>query len=262
MSEIHPQAVIDPSAQLGEGVRVGAFSVVGPGVELGEGVEIGPHCVVERDTVLGPGCVLSSHAAIGTPPQDLKYAGEPTRLVVGARNRFREFTTANRGTEGGGGLTEIGDDNLFMTGAHVAHDCKVGSNTVFANNATLAGHVEVGDGSTVGAFSAVHQFCRVGVHAFIGGYTVCTQDVLPYMRTVGGRGGVSCYGVNRIGLERKGFSAEDVKALGQVWRELRKGRAQGEETIRTLREDHAGVKEVELLLDFVEAARASRGYHG
>lgn len=262
MAVLHPTALVDPEARLADDVEVGPYSIVGAGVELGDGVRVGPHCLVEGRTRVGAGCTFTSHAAIGTAPQDLKYGGEPTRLEIGARNQFREFTTVNRGTADGGGLTRIGDGNLFMTGAHVAHDCTIGDGTIFANNATLAGHVEVGDGSTVGAFSAVHQFCRVGRQAFIGGYTVCTQDVLPYMRTVGGRGGVTCYGPNRIGLERKGFPAEVVKALGTAWRSLRKGRAQGDETIAAIRDEWGGVAEVAELLEFVESSRAARGYHG
>ena len=262
MSRIHPTALVDEGAKLAEGVEIGAYSIVGAEVVLGENVRVGPHCLIEGRTSVGEGCVFSSHAAIGTAPQDLKYGGEPTRVEIGARNRFREFTTVNRGTGEGGGLTRIGDGGLFMTGAHVAHDCTVGDGAIFANNATLAGHVEVGDGATIGAFSAVHQFCRVGREAFVGGYTVCTQDVLPFMRTVGGRGGVTCYGPNRIGLERKGHSAEVVKALGAAWRGLRKGRAQGEATIAALREELGDVPAVAELLDFVETARAARGYHG
>lgn len=262
MSSIHPTALVDPEARLADGVEVGPWSVIGAGVELGERVRVGPHCVFEGRSRIGEGCVFSSHAAIGTAPQDLKYGGEPTRLEIGPGNVFREFTTVNRGTGDGGGLTRIGAGGLFMTGAHVAHDCRVGDEVIFANNATLAGHVEVADGATVGAFSAVHQFCRVGRQAFVGGYTVCTQDVLPFMRTVGGRGGVICYGPNRIGLERKGFAPEVVKALGSAWRRLRKGRAEGEATIAALRAEHGGLAEVAELLDFVEHARTKRGYHG
>jgi UDP-N-acetylglucosamine acyltransferase len=175
--------------------------------------------VLQGPAEIGAGCVISPFASIGSDPQDLKYRGEPTRLVIGQRNTFREFVTINRGTVGGGGVTTIGDRNLFMAYAHVAHDCHVGSDTVFANAATLAGHVTVEDGVTVGAFSGVHQFCRIGRHAFIGGYSVVTQDALPFVKTVGNR--ATTYGINTIGLERRGFSDESIQALKTAYRLLR-----------------------------------------
>ena len=180
---------------------------------------------------------------------------------MGERNTFREFCTVNRGTAGGIGETVIGDDNLFMTGAHVAHDCEVGSGTVFANNATLGGHVSVSDQVTLGAFSAVHQFCRVGEHAFVGGFTVATKDVLPFMRTVGGRGGVTAYGPNRIGLERKGMAADVIQALGDAFRQLRRPGGSKPEVLETLRAEHGSVAEVCRLLEFVAQAREARGFH-
>jgi UDP-N-acetylglucosamine acyltransferase len=261
VSGIDARAVVDPAARIGRDVEIGAFSVIGSGVELHDGVRVGSHCVIEGATSLGQGCTLSSHVVLGTAPQDLKYRGEPTRLEVGARNAFREFVTVNRGTPGGGGLTRVGDDNLFMTGAHVAHDCRVGSGTVFANNATLAGHVEVGDGATVGAFSAVHQFCRVGRQAFLGGFTVVTQDALPFMKTVGTRGDVRCYGPNRIGLERRGFSPEVVEGLSRAFRGLRASGGRTPEAQGRVRAELGDVAEVVELLDFVATARESRGFH-
>lgn len=258
---IDERAAVAPTAILGPGVEIGPFAVVGPEVTLGEGVVVGAHCVLDGRTEVGDGCVLSSHVVLGTSPQDLKYRGEPTRLKVGARNAFREFVTVNRGTPNGGGLTEIGDENLFMTGSHVAHDCHVGSRTIFANNATLAGHVTVGDHATVGAFSAIHQFCRVGRHAFIGGFTVGTQDVLPFMRTVGTRGQVRAYGPNRIGLQRKGFSAEVIEALQSAFRILHAKGGRTAESLARVRHELGGTAEVAELVDFVEAARTLRGYH-
>jgi UDP-N-acetylglucosamine acyltransferase len=261
MSGIHPSAVVHEDARLGEGVEVGAFAVIGPHVVLGDRCRIGPHSVFDGHVEIGEGCELTSHVAIGGPPQDLKYAGEPTRVRIGARNLFREFCTINRGTAGGGGVTVIGDDNLFMTGSHVAHDCHVGSRTVFANNATLGGHVSVGDHSTVGAFTAAHQFCRIGRHAFLGGFTVVTQDVLPFMRTVGTRGDVKCFGPNRIGLQRKGFGPEVIEALGRAFRILRSPGGRTPDGLVRVLEEQGHVDEVREVVEFVEAARLGRGFH-
>lgn len=258
---IDERASVHPSARLGRGVEVGPWTLVGPAVELGDGVKVGAHCVLDGDTAIGAGTVLSSHVVIGSPPQDLKYAGEPTKVRLGARNQIREFVTINRGTAGGGGLTEIGDENLFMTGSHVAHDCHVGSRTVFANQATLAGHVMVGDCATVGAFTAVHQFCRVGRHAFLGGFTVVTQDVLPFMKTVGSRGAVACYGPNKIGLVRKGLSEAAIETLTKAFRLLRSPGGRTSEGLVRLLEELGSTPEVRELVEFLEAARGKRGFH-
>jgi UDP-N-acetylglucosamine acyltransferase len=258
---IDPRAVVDRSARLGDAVVVGPFSVIGADVVIGAGCRIGPSCLLDGRTELGEGCVLTGHVCIGTPPQDLKYAGEPTAVRIGARNTFREFTTVNRGTGGGGGLTRIGDDNLFMASSHVAHDCTVGNGTVFANGATLAGHVEIGDGVTLGAFSAVHQFCRVGRQAFIGGFTVMTMHVLPFMKTVGSRGEVKAYGPNRIGLERRGFPADVIQALQGAFRILHGKGGRTAEALERARREHGAVAEVAELCDFVAWAREGRGYH-
>ena len=261
MSHVDERAIVRPGARLGEGVEVGPWSLVGPGVVLGDGVKVGPHCVLDGDLEVGAGTVLLSHVALGGPPQDLKYKGEATKARIGERNTFREFSTVNRGTPGGGGLTSIGDDNLFMTGAHVAHDCHVGSRTVFANNATLAGHVTVGDCATIGAFVAAHQFTRVGRHAFVGGFTVVTQDVLPFMRTVGTRGDVTCYGPNTIGLQRKGFSEDAIEALGKAFRILRKPGGRTPDGFARILEEQGRAAEVRELVEFLEVARAGRGFH-
>jgi UDP-N-acetylglucosamine acyltransferase len=190
---------------------------------------------------------------VGTPPQDLKYKGEPTRLEIGCGNTFREFVTVNRGTVGGGGVTRIGDDSLFMAYSHIAHDCQVGSRLVFDNCGTLAGHVEVADDAVIGAFSAVHQFCRVGPHAFIGGFTVVLRDALPYMRTVGGRP-AKCYGPNTIGLERKGFDADRIKALKAFWRFLRSPKLNTSQALEKVREELAGQQDVDLLMEFIDSS--------
>jgi UDP-N-acetylglucosamine acyltransferase len=190
---------------------------------------------------------------VGASPQDLKYAGEATRLEIGDENVFREFVTLHRGTADGGGLTRIGDKSLFMAYAHVAHDCVVGSGTIFANCATLAGHVEVGDYSTVGALSAIHQFSRVGPHAFLGAFTAATKDCLPYMSTVGNRP-PKCYGPNTIGLERKGFSVESRKALKRLWRILRDPKLNTSQAIERIREELGGQEEVDAVLQFIDSS--------
>ncbi|HEY2829691.1 MAG TPA: acyl-ACP--UDP-N-acetylglucosamine O-acyltransferase, partial [Thermoanaerobaculia bacterium] len=187
MTRIDPLASVSPDALLADDVTVGAFALVGPNVTIGSGTLVGSYTRIEGPATIGERNQFYGHASVGGPPQDLKYHEERTELVIGNDNVFREFVTLNRGTAGGGGITTIGNGNFFMAYAHVAHDCHVGNNTIFANCATLAGHVEVGDFAQVGAFSAVHQFCRVGEHAFIGGGTMCTQDVLPYAKTVAAR---------------------------------------------------------------------------
>jgi len=185
--EIHPTALVDDAAMIGDDVVIGPFALIEKDVEIGDGCHIGPYTRVSGPTVIGKRNHFESHGSVGAAPQDLKFDGAPTRLEIGDDNRFREFITLHRGTTGGGGITRIANKNLFMAYAHVAHDCLVGSNTIFANSATLAGHVEIGDGATIGAFSAVHQFCRVGEHAFLGGFTVATKDCLPFMRVAGSR---------------------------------------------------------------------------
>ena len=224
MASIHPSAVVDPSAVLGEDVTVGPHAVIGAQVEIGARTEVGAGAQIQGSTVIGRENRIFPYACIGFEPQDLKFAGEQTWVRIGDGNHFREFVTVHRGTAKGGGLTQIGSGGLFMAYSHVAHDARVGDRVIFANGATLAGHVEVGDDATVGAFSAVHQFCRVGRHAYIGGYSVITQDALPFVKTVGHK--PACYGLNRIGLERKGFEAAPLKNLETVLRILvRKGLA-------------------------------------
>ena len=215
---IHASSVVDPAAQLGEGVFIGPFCVVGPHAVLGKGVRLMSHVVVDGRTRIGEGTVVYPFAALGTPPQDLKYDGEPSELIIGARNRIRENVTMNPGTAGGGMVTRVGDDCLFMVGAHVAHDCQVGNRVVMANNATLAGHVTVGDGVVIGGLSAVHQFVRIGAHAMIGGMSGVEQDVIPYGLVMGERARLA--GLNLVGLERRGFDRDQVKALRQAYKAL------------------------------------------
>jgi UDP-N-acetylglucosamine acyltransferase len=250
---IHPTALVDAGARLGDGVVVSPYTIIEADVEIGADCEIGPFCRFGTGTSVGSRNRFESHCSIGAPPQDLKYAGEATRLEIGDDNVFREFVSFHRGTSGGGGVTTVGSKNLFMAYVHVAHDCHVGSGTVFANNATLAGHVDVGDFSTVGALSAIHQFGRVGTHAFLGAFTAAAKDCLPYMRTVGNRP-PKCYGPNTIGLERKGFSPESRKALKRLWRILRDPKLNTSQAVERIREELGGQEEVEVVLQFIESS--------
>ncbi|REK04320.1 MAG: acyl-ACP--UDP-N-acetylglucosamine O-acyltransferase [Acidobacteria bacterium] len=256
MSGVHPAAVIDPSAELAEGVEVGPYAIVGAGVKLGAGTIIESHAVLEGPATFGRQNHVYPHVCIGQPPQDLKFAGGETRVEIGDRNHFREFTTVHRGTEGGGGVTRIGSDNLFQAYSHVAHDCQVGSHTVFSNCGTLAGHVTVGDYARVGAFSAVHQFCRVGRNAYIGGFSVVTMDALPYAITVGQK--PTCMGMNRIGLERGGFAAEEIQALERAFRVLLRSKKNTTQALETLRAEHSGSEHVGHLIEFIESSQ--RGF--
>jgi UDP-N-acetylglucosamine acyltransferase len=249
---IDPTARVAAEARLGAGVRVGAYAVIGPQVRIGTGTIVEAHAVIDGDTTIGRDNHVYPFASVGLAPQDLKYHGEPTRLEIGDRNVVREFVTLNRGTGGGGGVTSIGSDNLFMAYAHVAHDCRVGSHTIFANGATLAGHVDVADHATIGAFSAVHQFCRVGIYGFLGGYTVATKDVLPYSKTVGNRARI--YGVNTLGLQRRGFSPEVITAIRQAYRVLLQSRLNTSEAVARL-EAEPLIPEVRVLVDFIRTAR-------
>ena len=216
MSEIHPTAIVDAEARVAEGVFIGAYCCVGPEVVLGEGTRLLSHVVVAGQTEIGPNCHLYPFASIGHQPQDLKYAGEPSRLEIGANNVIREHVTMNPGTEGGGMLTAVGNNCLFMVGAHVAHDCTVGSHVILANNATLGGHVTVEDFAILGGLAAVHQFCRVGRHAMVGGMSGVEQDVIPYGSVQGNRARLT--GLNIVGLKRRGFSRGEIAALRKAYR--------------------------------------------
>jgi UDP-N-acetylglucosamine acyltransferase len=254
MAEIDSTAIVSANASLALDVVVGAYAVIGPNVTIGSGCIIGPFTRVEGPTAIGERNQFYGHASIGGPPQDLKYNGEHTELAIGNDNIFREFVTINRGTTGGGGKTTIGNENFFMAYSHVAHDCHVGSHTIFANNATLAGHVEIADYATIGAFSAVHQFCRVGEHAFVGGGSMITQDVMPYAKTVASRDNRS-YGINTIGLERKGFSKETVEALQRAYRILIRSKLRADEALQKIEDELGLFPEARYLVEFVRASK-------
>ena len=253
-SSIHPTAIVDPRAELGDGVTVAPYVVIEAAVTVGDNCTIGPFCRLAGPTTIGGGNRFEGHCSVGTPPQDLKYDGEPTRLEIGSNNLFREFVTINRGTEGGGGVTRIADDGMYMAYVHVAHDCQVGSRVVFANCATLAGHVEVADDVIISAFSSIIQFSRVGQYAFVGGYTAATKDCLPFMRTVGGRP-AKCYGPNTIGLERKGFSEERREALRKLWRILHNPKVNTTRALERIRAELSGQEDVDHLLEFIDSSQ-------
>lgn len=248
---IHPTAIVDPKARVPESCRVGPYCVIGPDVELGEECELIAHVTVHGPAKLGSHNRVFPFTAIGGEPQDLKYHGEATRLEMGDHNTIREFVTINRGTPGGGGLTTVGSHCLIMAYAHIAHDCHVGDHVIMANAATLAGHVTLEEWATLGAFSPVHQYVRVGAHAYVGGGTVITRDVLPFSKTVEAREG-RAYGVNSLGLQRRGFSDERVEKLQRAFRVLLSPKLNTTQALEKLRAESELTGDVEQLLRFIE----------
>ncbi len=251
--EIHEQAIVSPEAKLGEGVSVGAFAVIGPHVALGDGCIVHSHSVIQGPSKFGAKNIFHPFSAVGVDPQDLTFHGERTELVVGDENVFRESVTVSRGTKKGGGTTKIGNNNLFMAYTHIGHDTVVGSNTIFANAATVAGHVVIEDHATVGALSPVHQFCRIGRYAYVGACTVITQDVPPFSRVVTERETKS-FGMNSIGLERKGFSEERRKALQRAFRLLLRSKLNTSQALAKMRSEFADSADVIELVQFIETA--------
>jgi UDP-N-acetylglucosamine acyltransferase len=249
-ADIDPRAIVDPSAEIGAGTVIGPNATIGANVKIGRNCKVGASAVIEGPTEIGDDTQVYPFASVGLNPQDLKYRGELTRLTIGRGNIFREFVTIHRGTEVGGGLTSIGDRNLFMAYAHVAHDCHIGNDTIFGNGATLGGHVTVEDFATISAFSGVHQFCRVGEHAFIGGYSVVTKDALPYAKSVGNRARI--YGLNTVGLLRRGFSEDTVSKLKRAYRYLLVSRLNTSRALREIEQDDTLVcPEVAYLVQFI-----------
>jgi UDP-N-acetylglucosamine acyltransferase len=253
-ASIHPTAIVHSGARVGRGTVVGPHAVIGPDVTIGERCRIGASVVIDGITSVGDETEIFPMASVGLAPQDLKYHGEPTRLRIGRGNTFREFVTINRGTEGGGGETTIGDGNLFMAYVHVAHDCHIGSSTIFGPHATLGGHVTVDDFANISAGSAVHQFCRVGPYAFIGGYSVVTKDALPYGRTIGSRP-ARVFGVNSIGLSRRGFTSATIGQLKQAYRYLLQSKLNTTRALSQIEHDEAlSSPEVRLLVEFIRTS--------
>lgn len=249
---IHPTALIDPGAELGD-VEVGPYAIVGAGAKIADGVVIGPHCVIEGNTTIGARTVLSAHVVLGGAPQDLKHdASVDTRLIIGEDNVFREFSTAHRGTSAGRGVTVVADRNYFMASSHVAHDCIVGSDCMFANSAAIAGHVEVGDGAILGGLCAVHQHARIGRLSMIGGGAMCAQDVPPFTIAQGDR--ARLYGLNIIGLRRAGFDLDAVSALKEAWRTLFVSDLPRRTAISRVADAHGQQPEVAELLAFLRSS--------
>lgn len=250
-TQIHPSAVVEPGAELGQGVQVGPFCHVGPEARLGDGVVLKSHVVVTGQTEVGTDTVVFPFTCLGEIPQDLKFKGEATRLVIGARNRIREHVTMNTGTEGGGGVTRVGDDGLFMAGCHVAHDCQVGNNVIIVNNAALAGHCVIEDEVIIGGLSGVHQFVRIGRGAIIGAVTMVTNDVIPHGLVQAPRGELD--GLNLIGLKRRGVARSDITALRAAFQMLAQGEGTFQDRARRLGEE-AESDYVRQIVEFVSGA--------
>jgi UDP-N-acetylglucosamine acyltransferase len=252
--KIHPTAVIDPSAKLGSNVRVGPYCVIGADVVVGDDCELASHVTLRGPTVIGKGNRFFDHAAIGGDPQDKKFQGEPeSRLEIGDNNYFREFVTINRGSVHGGGLTRLGSDNWLMAYCHMAHDCDVGNNTIFANNTILAGHVTVEDRVYMGGFTGVHQFCRLGTLAMTGGHTMIAQDVPPYVIAAGNR--AKLYGVNKIGLQRAGIAAEETRSVQKAYKLYFRSRLAAKDAMARIEEE---LKDSPMAQHFLAFIRASQ----
>jgi UDP-N-acetylglucosamine acyltransferase len=249
MTGIHPSAVIDPAAKIGDDVSIGPYCTVGPEVELADGVTLVSHVSVSGLTKIGSNTRIFPFASIGSEPQDLKFHGERSELIIGANNTIREHVTMNPGTEGGGLVTKVGDNCLFMVGAHVAHDCQIADNAILVNNATLAGHVEVGEWAIIGGLSAVHQFVRIGKHAMIGGMTGVENDVIPYGSVIGNRARLS--GLNIVGIKRRNFSRDEIHDLRKAYRLIFAQEGTLVERLEDVAEDFSENEPVMEILDFI-----------
>ena len=248
--QIHPSAIIDEKAVLADGVKIGPYCVIGPDVSLGADVELKSHVVIDGCTEIGAGCTIYPFVSLGAAPQDLKYAGEKSRLIIGQNNTIREHTTMNPGTADGGMVTRVGNNNLFMMSTHVAHDCQVGNHVIMANNATLGGHVQVGDFVIIGGLAAVHQFVRIGDHAIIGGMSGVENDVIPYGRVKGER--AQLHGLNLIGLERRGFQKEDIRHLQRAYNQLFGDEGTMDQRIESVSENYSGNETVTKIIEFAK----------
>lgn len=252
-SFIHSTAIVHPNTRIGENCYIGPYCIIGEGVTLKDGVRIESHVVIEGKTEIGEGTHIYPFASIGLAPQDLKYEGEPTEVKIGKKNIIREFVTIHRGTRHGGGITIIGDNNLLMAQAHVAHDCKLGNGIIMANAATLAGHVTIDDGATVGAYSGVHQFCRVGRESFIGGYSVVVKDALPFAISQGNH--AKCYGLNVVGMKRRNYPKETIRKLHRAFHLLLSAKLNTSQALEKIKEEIKDCPEVDLLVNFIETSQ-------
>ena len=252
-SLIHESAIVGHNARIGDDCHIGPFCVIGDEVDLGNRVRLDSHVVVDGRTSIGDDTHIFPFVSIGLAPQDLKYSGEPTATKIGNRNQIREFVTIHRGTVGGGGTTKIGDDNLLMAQAHVAHDCQLGNEIIMANAATLAGHVEIADKASVGAYSGVHQYCRIGYESFIGGYSVVVKDAMPFAIIQGNH--AKCYGLNRLGMKRRGYAKETIEKLNHAFHLLLSAKLNTSQAVEKIRKEITGCSEVALLIDFIESSK-------
>jgi UDP-N-acetylglucosamine acyltransferase len=248
---IHSTAIVDPTADLGVGVTVGPWALIGPDVQVGDRTAIGPSALIERDTTVGSDCRIAKGAVLGTDPQDLKYAGEKTFLTVGDRTVIREFATLNRGTAASGS-TSVGSDCLLMAYTHVAHDCRLGDHVVISNAVNMAGHVEIGDWAIVGGLTPIHQFVRIGTHAFVGGGSRIAKDVPPYCRAAGSP--PKLYGLNSVGLERRGFSGDVRSSLKKAYRILFQSNLNVTQGIAQVEQEMESVPEVKIFLEFIQGS--------
>ena len=251
-SFIHETAIVSPDAKIGEDCHIGAYSTIGDAVVLGDKVHLESHVVIDGKTRVGDETRIFPFVSIGLAPQDLKYSGEETATEIGKRNNIREFVTVHRGTKGGGGLTQIGDDCLLMAQAHVAHDCRIGNEVIMANAATLAGHVTIADRANIGAYSGVHQFCRIGLEGFVGGYSVIVKDALPFAISQGNH--AKCYGLNRLGLKRRGYAKETVEKLHHAFHLLLSAKLNTTQAVEKIKAEIKDCAEVDLLIDFIETS--------
>ena len=249
---IHPTAVVSSVARIGYGCFVGPYSIIGDDVQLEDGVRLESHCVIDGRTSIGEETHVFPFVSIGLASQDLKYRGEPSETKIGKRNKIREFVTIHRGTAGGGMLTQVGDDCLIMAQAHIAHDCIVGDEVIMANAATLAGHVVLGDRANIGAYSGVHQFCRVGKEAYVGGYSVVVKDALPFALTVGNH--ARCYGLNITGMKRRGYPRETIDALHHAFHLLLSAKLNTTQALKRINEEITDSSEVDELVKFIQAS--------
>lgn len=248
---IHPSAIIEDGAQIDPGASIGPFCVIGPHVKIAAGAQIKSHVVIDGHTEIGENTKIYPFASIGTPPQDLKYAGEPSKLIIGKNNTIREHVTMNPGTKDGGMITRVGDHGLFMMACHVAHDCQVGNHVIMANNATLAGHVHVGDHAIIGGLAAIHQFIRIGEHAIIGGMSGVENDVIPYGRVKGERAFLA--GLNLIGLERRGFNKDQIRSLQRAFNQLFGDEGTLDQRIESVGQDFANDETIMNIVEFAKA---------
>jgi UDP-N-acetylglucosamine acyltransferase len=250
---LHPTAIADPNSRIHPSCKIGPYCVIGADVELGEGCQLDSHVVIEGPTKIGGHNHFYPFTSIGLAPQDISYAGEPTRLEIGNHNQVREFVTVNRATAKGGGCTRVGDHNLIMAYTHIAHDCQIGNHIIMANAATLGGHVTVGDWATVGALCPIHHFVRIGTHAFIGGGTTVTRDVLPFSKTSAERG-TRAYGLNAVGLERRGFTKERIRKIHHAYRVLLASKLNTSQALEKLKAESDSGEDVAMLIEFIESS--------